>query len=78
MSEPLFLSAEEIQTLTGIAKGRGGKTREQLQCDWLRLNGIAHKVNARGAPVVYRSQFVGAAPVKEEKPSWKPQVLKAA
>lgn len=78
MSEPLFLSAEEVQTLTGIAKGRAGHTREQLQCEWLRLNGIAHKVNARGSPVVYRSQFTGAAPIKEEKTGWKPQLLKAA
>lgn len=78
MSEPLFLSTEEIQTLTGIAKGHAGRTREQLQCEWLRLNGIAHKVNARGAPVVYRSQFTGASPIKEEKPGWEPQVLKAA
>ncbi|QDQ28335.1 DUF4224 domain-containing protein [Chitinimonas arctica] len=78
MNEPLFLTAEEVVVLTGIATGRGGRTREELQCDWLRLNALAHKVNARGAPIVYRSQFLSSPPrVKEEKPQWVPGVLRS-
>lgn len=76
----LFLTREEVAELTGIAKGKDKKTREMLQVEWLRVNAIAHKINARGAPIVYRSQFTGGGKTGPEqvKTSWQSKALEAA
>lgn len=76
----LFLTREEVAELTGIAKGKDKKTREVLQVEWLRLNGIAHKINARGTPIVYRSQFTGSGKSvpDKEKTGWQSKALEAA
>lgn len=44
----MFLSAEELQSLTG-------RKRVTLQREWLTLRGWLHEVNAAGRPVVLRS-----------------------
>ena len=48
----LFLTPDETAELTGIRRGRGGKTRDQMQADWLRTSGIAFVVNAAGRPII--------------------------
>lgn len=54
-----FLTAEEVGELTGIRMGRSGKTREQLQVDWLRTSGIPFWTNARGRPIIARAAIEG-------------------
>ena len=78
MDTSLFLSSDELKILTGISKGKGNKTRDQLQADWLRTSGLAYKTNARGAPIVYRSQFMGQTMPPPEKTKWQPRVISAA
>ena len=76
MADDLFLTPDEVQTLTGIAKGRLGRTREQLQIDWLSRSGIPFWTNARGRPVVSRSAITGAKPKEVAAPGpWVPRVM---
>lgn len=60
----MFLSADELATLTG----RAAKSR---QIAWLRANGVAFRVSATGHPVVARSAIDGSrsapASAKREK-----------
>ncbi|MFM0732357.1 DUF4224 domain-containing protein [Paraburkholderia sediminicola] len=74
MSET-FLTTEEVAELTGIRTGRRGKTREQLQAEWLRTTGLPFWVNARGRPIIPRSAIEGK-PTTTELPAkkWKPDV----
>ncbi|WNC88827.1 DUF4224 domain-containing protein [Paraburkholderia sp. FT54] len=75
MSET-FLTPEEIAELTGIRTGRRGKTREQLQAEWLRTTGLPFWVNARGRPTVPRSAIEGKqANVEPPRKKWQPQAL---
>lgn len=59
----MFLSPEEIADLTGIKRGRDGKSRAQMQCDHLRAQGIPFFTNAAGDPKVTRSFFTGGRQV---------------
>ncbi len=71
-----FLTPEEVEVLTGIRVGRRGKTREQLQIEWLRTSGIPFWTNARGRPVIARSAIDGKARADEPaRPKWQPKVL---
>ncbi|WP_081070827.1 DUF4224 domain-containing protein [Burkholderia territorii] len=68
-----FLTAEEVGELTGIRSGRRGKTREQLQVEWLRTSGIPFWTNARGRPIIARVAIEGKtknedAPRKKYQP----------
>jgi hypothetical protein len=67
----VFLSAEDIITLTGIAKGARGRSREELQCEQLRSMGIPYYANARGFPIVARAFFESAAQ-RPPEPTAKP------
>lgn len=71
-----FLSAEEVAELTGVRIGRRGKTREELQVEWLRTSGIPFWTNARGRPIIARSAIDGRKS-KEDAPRRKsvPQAL---
>ncbi|WP_232071539.1 DUF4224 domain-containing protein [Paraburkholderia pallida] len=60
MSET-FLSEQEVAELTDIKTGQRGKTREQLQVEWLRTSGIPFWTSARGRPVVARTAIEGRA-----------------
>lgn len=71
-----FLTVEEVAELTGIRAGRGGKTREQLQIEWLRTSGIPFWANARGRPIIARSAISGQRRDDEPaRPKWQPKVL---
>ncbi|MBV6304879.1 DUF4224 domain-containing protein [Candidimonas humi] len=70
----MFLNDEELAELTGIRKGRDGKSREQLQCEHLRKVGIPFYPNARGKPVVVTEALIGRQP-EPSKPKWQPKVL---
>lgn len=71
-----FLAPEEVAELTGIRTGRRGKTREQLQVDWLRTSGIPFWTNARGRPIIARSAIEGRdSDEGATKKRWQPKVL---
>lgn len=78
-----FLTPDEVADLTGIKTGKNirGRTvrREELQAEWLRSQGIPFTVNARGRPMIFRANMIGArhAP-PETKPAWQPRVIRAA
>ena len=57
-----FLEDADVARLTGLKKGRNGKTREQLQAEQLRAMGIAFRINARGVPIVTWDAVNGARP----------------
>ncbi|GLR13298.1 hypothetical protein GCM10007907_20880 [Chitinimonas prasina] len=76
----LFLTADEVAELTGIRNGRNKRSRVQLQADWLRANLIQHVVNARGAPIVFRAQFIAhkVATPTTEPTRWVPNITRKA
>jgi hypothetical protein len=71
----VFLTPEEIAELTGIARGRSGVTREQLQAAQLRDMGIAFRINARGRPVVTWDAVNGIASKPEPTRTWRSNIL---
>lgn len=71
-----FLSEEEVAELTDIRIGRRGKTREQLQIEWLRTSGIPFWTSARGRPVIARAAIEGRQQAEEPpRKKWQPKVL---
>lgn len=74
----LFLTQEDVAELTGIKKGKAHKTREQLQVEWLQKEGIAHRVNARGRPIVTLAAALGQRQEKVQSDDWTPNVLRVA
>lgn len=72
----LFLTPQEVVELTGIARGRDGKTREQMQADHLRKLGVPFFPNAAGRPIVARTVIEnGLQQKKQTQPIWQPAVL---
>lgn len=71
----LFISKDEVAELTGIKRGRDGKTREQMQVNQLRVMGIAFFVNASGRPIVTQIAVEGGTQTKQVKQGWQPAVL---
>lgn len=70
-----FLTTEEVAELTGIRKGRDGKTREQRQAYMLSMMGIPHFVNGIGRPIVARSCIEGVRNVAvKSEPVWSPSL----
>lgn len=70
-----FLTPEEVRELTGILMGRFGKTREELQIEWLRTSGIPFWTNARGRPIIARSAIEGRPVAEQPKKKWVPRAL---
>lgn len=70
-----FLTPEEVGELTGVLVGRRGKTREELQVEWLRTSGIPFWTNARGRPIIARAAIAGRPAVEQPKKKWQPKVL---
>lgn len=72
----LFLNNQELRELTGITRGREGKTVHQLRCEHLRRIGIAFYENIRGEPKVPISQIEAVkhskTPTLQHK--WKPKI----
>ncbi len=74
----MFLSEKEMVELSGIAVGRSGLSKHQLQCAFLRQAGIPFIQNARGRPIVARSYFEStrvSPPPAGIKSTWQPGVL---
>lgn len=61
----MFLSKDELATLTGFK-------HKAKQCDQLRRQGVAFRVNARGEPIVCRTALEGTTEKKQkaDKPVW--------
>ncbi|SDV48678.1 DUF4224 domain-containing protein [Chitinasiproducens palmae] len=77
MSET-FLTQEEMTELSGIKTGKKGRTREQLQAEWLRTSGIPFWTNARGKPIVARVSIEGRGAATEPPTrAWQPRVVNA-
>ena len=55
----VFLSQEEVAELTGIKRGRDGKSAFQLQSEHLRKYGIPFFPNAAGRPIVAKAAVEG-------------------
>lgn len=71
-SEDMFLTREEIKSLTG-------RTRPSAQIRWLRGNGIETMQRADGMPLVLRAAIVAKMGVASNKrhrgsiePNWSP------
>lgn len=72
----LFLTQEELAELTGIKRGRDGKSRNQLQCEHLRMFGVPFIPNAAGEPKVARSAIEGSIKTTAPKQSgWRPAAM---
>ena len=71
-----FLSQEEVAELTGVKVGRRGRTREDLQAEWLRSSGIPFWTNARGRPIIARAAIEGRNSREElPKKKWQPRMI---
>lgn len=71
-----FLSQEEAAELTGVKVGRRGRTREDLQAEWLRSSGIPFWTNARGRPIIARAAIEGRNSREElPKKKWQPRLM---
>lgn len=75
----IFLTPEEVEELTDIRIGHRGRTREQLQIEWLRTSGIPFWTSARGRPVIARAAIEGRkADAEPPRKKWQPKVLSLA
>jgi hypothetical protein len=72
--EQLFLSEDQVDQLTGLLRGKDGKSKHDLQCVHLREKGIVHFVNARGRPVVPLTAINGQRQVPA-RPKWQPTLV---
>jgi hypothetical protein len=71
----IFLSAEEVIELTGIKKGRNGKSRDELQCEHLQSLHIPYFKNASGRPIVTKAAVEGGTQPSIKKQPWRSAVL---
>jgi hypothetical protein len=69
--DKLFLTPGEIDELTGIRRGSKGRTKFQMQSDYLFSQGIPHRMNARNRPVVTLSAIEGRK-TEAPRPTWQP------
>ncbi len=67
----MFLSADEIATLTG-------RKVKSKQIEALRAMGLPYRVNATGHPVVTSASVEGQKNAPAEVKKWVPNVMKAA
>jgi hypothetical protein len=72
-----FLESADLNDLTEIRKGKDGKTRDQLQIEYLREKGIPFIVSARGRARVTWAAVEGyrSLPTAANQ-AWQPNVLK--
>jgi len=71
----MFLTPEEVAELTGIKRGRDGKTRDQLQAEHLRSMAIPFYPNASGRPIVAKAIIEGGIQTQLKKSGWQSNVL---
>lgn len=72
----MFLEPDDLYRLTGIGRGAGGRTRDQLQIEQLRVMGVPFRVNARGRPVVTWAAVNGVQAASTPDRSWRSNILK--
>lgn len=73
----MFLSPAEVAELTGIHRGRNGRTREQRQIVVLLRMQLPHFVNAAGRPIIARAVVEGGAMAAAAAPTatWEPRLV---
>ena len=71
----IFLSPEEVAELTGIKRGRDGLSRNEMQIEHLRKQGIPFFPNASGRPIITKAAVEGATQTSAKKQAWQPKVL---
>lgn len=71
-----FLTPEEVAELSGVRKGKRGKSRDELQVEWLRSVAIPFWTNVRGRPIVARAAIEGRTRGDEvPKKKWQPRIM---
>lgn len=70
-----FLDRKDIAILTGIKIGKAGKSRQLLQSDHLRMQGIPFRLNVRGEPVVTWEAVNGGVRKDNSAHSWQPALI---
>lgn len=71
----IFLTLDEVAELTGIKRGRGSLSRNDLQVIQLRAMHIAFFINASGRPIVTKAAVEGTMEPIVKKQPWRPAVL---
>lgn len=69
-----FLTDKEIATLTGIGRGKGHRTKWQMQDGELTRLRIPHYVNQVGRPIVARAVIEGGR-APEKVATWSPGLV---
>lgn len=77
-----FYSEAEIDELTGIKRGTGGKSKYKMQCAFLKKIGVPFIENARGRAIVARSAIEGRSKKQETEnqpahKGWEPKLISA-
>jgi len=69
-----FMTADEVAELTGIRRGKRGRTYAELQVEWLVRQGYPARLNAAGRAIVARSAIEGAiaSTARRAEPEWTP------
>ena len=67
---PIFLQLDEVAELTGIKKGRYGKSRGQLQAAALKLMRIPFFLNPADRVIVARATIEGGISKIAEPTTW--------
>ena len=74
MTTDTFLSSQEVAELTGIQRGRAGRTRNQLQVAALTAMRVPHYVNPAGFPKVVRATIEGGRAPRPVA-TWAPSIV---
>jgi hypothetical protein len=74
----IFLEPTDLAKLTGIKRGRDGKTRDELQAEELRHMGIPFRVNRAGRVIVAIAAVEGSKEKIQKTPptTWQSNILK--
>lgn len=76
--QDMFLTSAEVERLTGVHKGRDGKTRFELQAAHLLAQRIPFWQDAKGEPIVARAVIEGRQQQAEaQNEEWTPRALRA-
>ena len=74
VAERTFLTQDEVAEMTGIRRGRAGRTAAQMQVTWFATKGIPAYLNEAGRAIVVRTALSGnAAPARRP---WAPNALR--
>jgi hypothetical protein len=74
----IIVPEKDMDEITGIKIGRSGRSKYQMQCEFLRRTGIPFIENAKGRPIVAIAAIEGRKQKEETiKPSWQPRLASA-